>query len=449
MFYKWLWRHVFCVKLLRAKFPDDGEKRDGFFNRVVSMLPKSRQQEAATRYLKQYGDSFWQETETIIKEATRTVETSLQGAVGGNIAGVASLGGAAARKLTDEQRAEVINRGREVVSRVQIRELDNLIQMLDDLLYSNRQQRYYITIDRLDENWAEDRVRMHLIKALLQASLDFASVKNAKIIIALRSDLIDRVYRLTRSSGFQEEKFRTSTIDLTWSKGRLTEVLDSRIGVLVKEKYTNATVTHADLLPPSMGKNRKKEVSGLDYMVERTLCRPRDIIQFFNTCIKHSDGKPTITVQALLQAEGQYSRDRFRALMDEWFSTYPNLSLFAQALKNKLESFRVGDISLDEISNMCLIIATCEDAVEGLDIDVARQAAEGQLEPERYRRWLIQTLYKVGMVGLRAEISMPISWSFEGGLSVSDAEITVETRVYVQPTFWRCFGITDRATLAA
>jgi len=162
---------------------------------------------------------------------------------------------------------------------VQIRELTNVMELLDEILATNSQQHYLITIDKLDEDWIEDQFRFRLIRALIETSIDFYSnVKNVKILVALRSDLLDRVLRYTRDSGFQEEKIRTSCLDLVWNQNQLTEVLDSRINVLVKNQYTKDRVTYKDVLPEKIGKQPT-----IEYMVDRTLLRPRDIIQFFMT----------------------------------------------------------------------------------------------------------------------------------------------------------------------
>jgi hypothetical protein len=48
-------------------------------------------------------------------------------------------------------------------------------------------------------------LRLRLIRALIETCMDFAGVKNAKIIVALRSDLLDRVYRFTRDIAFLNE----------------------------------------------------------------------------------------------------------------------------------------------------------------------------------------------------------------------------------------------------
>jgi hypothetical protein len=96
---------------------------------------------------------------------------------------------------------------------------------LDDVLLTDPQKKYYLTIDKLDDEWVEDQLRFRLIRALIETSLDFARVKNVKIIVALRNDLLDRVFRFTRDAGFQEEKFRTSMLQVSWTKEKLTEIL--------------------------------------------------------------------------------------------------------------------------------------------------------------------------------------------------------------------------------
>jgi hypothetical protein len=256
---------------------------------------------------------------------------------------------------------------------------------------------------------------------------------------------LDRVYRFTRDTGFQEEKYRTSSIDLTWTKDKLVEVLDRRIDKLVKSQYTKQTVTHKELLP-SVRVSKRKTASGIDYMIERTLLRPRDLIQFFNLCIAQSDNKTVIEHGALIAAEGIYSRERFRALVDEWIGVYPNLALSAQVLRKRSPIFRVEDLPLDDIEENCLQAVTSSEAVESTDLDEMRKVAEGKSNPQTYRKSLILILYKVGLTGIRTNSSMPISWSFLGSPSVSGAEIEDDSKVSIHPTFWRHFGVSDHRT---
>ena len=187
---------------------------------------------------------------------------------------------------------------------------------------------------------------MHLI----ETTFEFAKVRNVKIIVVLRVDLrIDRVFRFTRDTGFQEEKFRTSMLHLSWSRDNLVEILDTRINELVREQYTTQKVTHRDFLPAKIFNQNT-----IDYMLARTHYRPRDLIQFFNKCIYHADGQARIEPKIIRDAEGAYSRERIRALADEWFGLYPNIIHLAKLLKGKKESFTMGEISNTEFDDNCL-----------------------------------------------------------------------------------------------
>jgi hypothetical protein len=167
------------------------------------------------------------------------------------------------------------------------------------------------------------------------------------------------------------------------------------------------------------------------------------LIQFFNTCISQADNKPIIEHHALIAAEGIYSRERFRALVDEWIGVYPNLALSAQVLRNRSQNFKVRDLPLKDIGESCLQTVTSTDAVEDADFEEMKKVAEGTVNPEAYRKNLVLVLYKVGLVGIRTNSDMPISWSFLGSPSVSGAEIEEDSRIYIHPTFWRHFGVSE------
>ena len=101
------------------------------------------------------------------------------------------------QKISEQQRIEIIQRAQTVVNRVQVKELTQIITLLDRIL-DDPQKRYYIIIDRLDEDWVEEKLRYQLIHALIEAVKEFRRVRHAKVIVAIRHDLLDRVYRHTR-----------------------------------------------------------------------------------------------------------------------------------------------------------------------------------------------------------------------------------------------------------
>jgi hypothetical protein len=327
------------------------------------------------------------------------------------------------------------------VNAVQIRELSDILTLLDTVLESEARP-YFITIDRLDENWIDERFRHVLIRALIETVRDFRKVRNAKIVVALRRDLLDRVFRLTRDPGFQEEKYESIYLDLSWTRDRLVEVLDRRVQHLVKRQYTNAVVTHAEILPASI-----RSQDPVDYIIARTLMRPRDLIMFFNKCIELATDKATITAEMLREAEGEYSRFRLRALADEWAGDFPNLIAFSALLKGRPDHVALAGFTDAECSEFALNLVTRSEAMPDDPLArAARQLAEGYSAPDDFRRVIALVFYNVGLVGLKlATFEAPV-WASGGRRSVSSAEIDCDTRVYINPSFWRTLGVREPKT---
>ena len=121
-------------------------------------------------------------------------------------------------------------------------------------VFDDPKRRYYVVIDRLDENWIEEQRRYSLIRALIETVRDFHKVRNAKIVVALRLDLLRRVFQMTRGAGFQEEKYEGDFLHLRWNRPELTEVLDRRIDCLIASRYTKSPVTYRDVLPRVIGR---------------------------------------------------------------------------------------------------------------------------------------------------------------------------------------------------
>jgi len=169
--------------------------------------------------------------------------------------------------------------------------------------------------------------------------------------------------------------------------------------------------------------------------------RSRDIIQFFNACIVQADGKPTVTPKILLEAEGTYSRERLRALADEWFGLYPNLMHLVKLLRGAKEVFKIGDLPISSFEDNALSLLVSGQGVDGLDLQSMNLHANGNMTPENYRETIIQIFYKVGMVGLKNADETAVSWSDSFGQSISRAEITTETKVHIHPAYWRTLGI--------
>lgn len=200
VFYSLLWRHVFTVELLRRKLNLTEATQPKFMDRLARIFESDKKKETAIKYLQEWGSQFWQETEYRVKEFVTKLEESLTANVGAG-AGNFNFKVDANEKMSDELRGEVVNRAQKVVNEVQIKDLGKVIDLLAEDFFGDSQQPYYITIDKLDENWATDRVKYKLIRALLETVKTFVRIPGVKVIVALRVDLLERVFEQTWDSG--------------------------------------------------------------------------------------------------------------------------------------------------------------------------------------------------------------------------------------------------------
>ena len=194
VFYKLLWRHVFAVEIIKLHFGINSDQSLKSFKQKFRNLFMGRKERNAMRYLEKWGSTFWEATEYRIREVTKQFENEVKSNVRSIFPSfkfsVDKLG-----KLTEQEKAEVIHRAQYVLNNVQVRQLSDILDLLNDIL-SDRQKPYFITIDRLDEGWVEEKLRYKLIRALIETAKEFRRVHNAKIIVAIRQDLLDRVFRL-------------------------------------------------------------------------------------------------------------------------------------------------------------------------------------------------------------------------------------------------------------
>lgn len=439
-FYRLLWRHVFAVELIKERFGITSEKeKKSFLERLYERFHDDKRKKRAMEYLVSWGESFWEQTEYRVQEVTSKLEADVRASLGAKFRVFdAAVNGS--RKLTEEERKVFCEQAQAVVNSIQIRDLFEVVDLLSSDLLHDPKHRIYILVDRLDENWIDDRFRYRLVRALIETVGEFTKVQSAKIVVALRRDLIDRVIRDTRSTGFQEEKYRDLYLEISWTREQLMEVLDRRINKLVRRSYTKEMVRHEDLLPNVIDGQPLD-----DYLLERTLYRPRDIILFFNHCIKSAieqqRGKPSIPVSVLKVAERGHARDRLRSLADEWYSNFPDLMEFTEILKKRPSSFRLREIGSDQIEELCLRVVV-DSTTAGPLVLKARDVVENLLSTSSFKAYLIRVFYQVGLVGLKPETFEKTQWSFLSNAVLPAAEVGDDNLVSVWPVFFAALGIT-------
>lgn len=340
------------------------------------------------------------------------------------------LGAEGAKRLSEEEKIDVRNRGTEVANAVQVKELHDVISLLADDIFNDRFDRYYLSIDRLDEGWVDDKLRFKLIKALIEAVRTFKRVHNIKIILALRTDLLYRLIKESADAGFQEEKYRSLYLNIRWNRQQLAGLLDSRVAFMFERQYTRSGVELDDIMP----EHQIQRKSATDYILERTFQRPREAIIFLNECISRSEGASRISIQIIQQSELSYSQQRLTSIADEWRREYPALEAYASILARRAIRFRLQDIPLEVCEKFAYdlitkspsdpIVPECEEFYTGFDLD----ARFGMLES------IVQALYHVGIVSVKLEPHLPRQWSTESVPLLSDGQLKPGTLIDVHNT---------------
>lgn len=419
MFYKILWRHILIMELLKLRHDIRSETdTNNFFSGIMSRLKKDEVKKKAIEYFREWGDKFWIDTDAHLKEITRKLEQDTKASIGGELKGVA-LNAEYAKKLTEEQILDVKKRAMEVVSGLQIKKLNEILALLADYSFDDPQKKYFIIIDQLDENWAENETRYKFIRALIEEIKVFRKIKNIKIIVALRLDLLRSVFNLTRGSGFQEEKYESYILDIKWTPEQLTELVQKRVSEVYRRQYTRENVKIQDIFPKPKG--GPTGLTPLEYIIERTLLRPRDVLQYVNECFSIALDRERISWGVIQKAESAYSQKRLRSLKEEWGDIYPSFEETVEILRNLPDRFSRNEILRNNIDAVIT-----ELSVQGTH-DPCAVSANKMLNGENREADVINEIllcvYNLGIVGFKVSSLTPYKWSFRDSTPATKNEI--------------------------
>lgn len=437
LFFKLLWQHILAVEILRQQYHIDcEEKQNNVLSQFFDFFKGNSKKRAALDYLQKYGSEFWLETGVRARELTERFEQELGGSVGATMQfAKASL--ADQNKMTLEQKEEVLQRAQNVVNSVQIGELSNVINFLAEDVFRDRQKKLYVIIDRLDENWVGDDVKYKLIRSLVESIKKFRHVRGLKIVLCIRSDLLERVIIETKELGFQSEKYEDYYIKIKWTQPKIHALMDSRIDQLIRETYTKQSVVLDKLFPTHIGGDPIAT-----YIFQRTFLRPRDAIIFVNTVLEKATDKMEISSALIREAEVVYSRGRLRSLIEEWISVHPKLETALKFLTRWQDGSRFQEISVRTLQDTAYELVGSESPTKDPLVTSAEALAErsGQRHQD-FARVLLSILYKVGAVGLKVQTHRPTIWSQSDQSRLEVSEIGDDSKIYVHKALHSALGV--------
>src|SRR5271154_7106069 len=101
------------------------------------------------------------------------------------------------------------------------------------------------------KGWVDTTIRFRLIRALIESLRAFRRITNLKIVVALRTDIVERVMQETRDLSFQREKYDDYFIKMRWTRSLLLDLLRKRIRALFRRQYSPSDVIDFEDLYPT------------------------------------------------------------------------------------------------------------------------------------------------------------------------------------------------------
>ena len=448
VFYKFLWRHVCILQFIRMRYEAD-EDTSGLVDKIVRLVSSSKRdeeqaREEARRYLHEYGEEFWQTTDTRIKKLVNEVENTLRGdaqvdaslrAGLGQLSGRAGSSGESREKQQIEK--EVVERAQKIVSNYLIADLRRIIELLGKAGFNDPQRRYFIVIDDLDKNWMpDDDLYLGLVKSLLYTVYELnrtSPLKGIKVIVSLRENIYHKVFQKVGIHEPQREKWLDVQVRLLWSKEELVELVDRRLEEVLREEYTQAVPTLNDILPP---KRRTHEEDALEFILQRTFMRPRDIIDYLNTCLKQiAERAGILSWSTLTQAEVEFSQRRLDSVIDEWKDSFFGLPALFSTIRRLGPKFQLSDITENEVNDV-LSSERCDSCPWLSSLQV--QFCTNRMSSTEIAIEFLKALYLIGIVGYKQTSDPMVVYAFDKPLTTSPAVLNT-TRFYVHRMFWSAF----------
>lgn len=432
-----LWKHVLLIEVIKNRYHvDSPDAKRNFIQNLRSRISRDRSKLAALEYLEEFEGKFWCETDERVRDITTRFESQIEAEAGGKL-GLAGVGvidtrGSALDASSVETRVQQAERFQRVVNATQLPRLNQMMNVLDEDILDSSQYYTYVVIDDLDRDWADEQVANSLIRCLFRAVIDLKRVRNLKIIVALRTNIFEALDFGSKTGG-QEEKFRSLTLRMRWTSLDLEDLLSERTRASAARHELLQIGSIRDLLPAT----NKTRGSALEYILRRTLMRPRDAISYFNECYTQSGGKAKISWETIHAAEHEYSVKRLLALRDEWKPNFPGLERVFDQFTGA--SVRIDPAELERrLEGAALLVAEPTFAGVVWMTELAGPAWTSGPDDDWVDMYypLVRLLYNVGFLGLTRSGNGPAIFAEEDAAFADLPRHVAEAGAFfVHPTF--------------
>lgn len=218
--------------------------------------------------------------------------------------------------------------------------LDELSPIVDDLKSVLKNSPVDVYIDELDRGWDSSEDAQHFVSGLFRAAVGLnQEYPNLNIYLSLRQELYESIPLLYDDT----QKHRDVIEQIRWDERRLLAMMAGRI---------RATVPEAEELSDEQSWGcvfgevlSYRNTRSFNYVVDRTLNRPRELIAFATAIREAAVERGTaVDYPVIADAERKYSKDRFDDIVSEYRFQYPGLGDVLEQFRGSLYRFDRSDL---------------------------------------------------------------------------------------------------------
>jgi hypothetical protein len=434
-----LWRHVFLIEYIKVAISaSDAEQFDFKLSKILNNITRGRQREKLEKFVQEHSKSFWNTVDENVIELTDNLTKEFSTSFASDLKKFTAKAGYV-HTLGAQQKVQLQQRAKQFISDTLLSDIPAAISALSEYT-RGRQDKFYITVDGLDEHWVDEDIKFQLLQAMFEALKGLKKLRNFQVAVALRNDLYIKMLRQTPSSQRQIEKYDDLIIRLKWTKSQLRDLADKRIREMFKHRYSSEKVSFEDIFK----QQPDSKTSPWDYILERTLMRPRDVINFINHALQASEGKSAVSKNNFLQGEASYSNLRLETLIHEWSGTFPAISAILELLRGKIAYRQASEFLhsrfFEEMFD--LLGANSEFHSDSLwHLISGHLNSNTSLEPITLAQQVLYRLHLIGAVGLKLREDRAWDWIFETARPVAEQQIDSSTRFRVHPMLFASLSI--------
>jgi hypothetical protein len=317
-------------------------------------------------------------------------------------------------------------KSKELIKLYRLEEINELLPALTEMC---QKQKLLVLVDELDRGWDASEDAKAFVAGLFQAVISINELTpNLRVIVSLRMELYDSIPALYEDA----QKYRDVMEIISWDEASLLQLVAKRIRHTVQGLTDNNDIecwnnVFAETLD-------YRQTKSFNYLVDRTLYRPREIIQFCTDALQESRKAQSwpIDYPVITKAELLYSEERTKDIVAEYRFQFPGLMSIFDVFRGKSYSLNRDDLEL-----ICLGINTGEFGVE----KNAKWVNEQEVE------YLIEILWRIGF--LRAQAVGGIKAlrrsgsSYLGPHQVSNLNLRNVPRFQVHPMFRSFLGMKE------